>query len=79
MEKETKKKSERQESSNLTNRKDLVGSLGTSFDLPKLEMLNTFNNDRPIPTIDQDLRDQINEPISQSNRLSSNNFTPNKF
>lgn len=62
-----------------TNRKDLVGSLGNSFELPKLEMLNTFNNDRPIPTIDQDLRDQINEPISQSNRLSDNHFTPKNF
>jgi hypothetical protein len=39
--------------------------------MPRLEMLDTFNNERPIPTIDQDLRDQINEPISQSNRLGS--------
>lgn len=58
-------------------KQDPIKSLSNSFDMPKLEMLENFNNDRPIPTIDNDLRNQINEPISQSNRLSStkNHFT----
>ena len=37
--------------------KDPIKNLSNSFDMPKLEMLENFNNERPIPTIDNDLRD----------------------
>lgn len=49
-------------------RKRSTDQFGSNFDLPKLEMLNYFQNIKPLPSINKGLKNNINLPISDSER-----------